>query len=143
MDAPLDLVVLSDQDLPTIVSLSRQLNPSLDDETLLARAREMLRYVHYRCFGCRVDGRIIGIGGGWITTRLYSGRQFELDHVVIDESERGRGHGAAFLSHIEEWARKEGAVTCELNAYVTNALAHKFYFDHSYTVLGFHFQKRL
>ena len=139
----MDLVILSDQDLPQILPLARQLNPAIDDETLLARAREMFGYVHYRCFGFRVGGRIVGIGGGWITTRLYSGRQLELDHVVIDERERGNGLGAAFLSRIEEWARQEGALTCELNAYVTNALAHRFYFEHSYIVLGFHFQKRL
>lgn len=139
----MDLVILSDQDLPQILPLARQLNPAIDDETLLARVREMFGYVHYRCFGFRVDGRIVGIGGGWITTRLYSGRQLELDHVVIDESERGNGLGAAFLSRTEEWARQEGAVTCELNAYVTNARAHRFYFEHLYSVLGFHFQKRL
>ncbi len=139
----MDLVILDEQDLPQILPLARQLNPALDHETLLARAREMFGHVHYRCFGCRVDGRIVGIGGGWITTRLYSGRQLELDHVVIDESDRGHGLGAAFLSLIEEWAREEGALTCELNAYVTNALAHRFYFEHSYSVLGFHFQKRL
>jgi GNAT superfamily N-acetyltransferase len=137
------LHLLSAAELPTIVPLAQELNPGIDKAVVDARAREMFTYAHYLCFGCKIDDRLIGISSGWLTTRLYSGKQLELDNVVITHAERGRGRGIAFLTLIEAWAKDQGCDSVELNTYVTNSRSHKLYHTLGYRILGFHFQKQI
>jgi len=131
------------EDADGIIALASQLNPGMEEALLRERLEGMFSQEHYRCFGLRVDRRIVGICSGWLTTRFYSGRQLELDNVVVDDRMRGRGYGSEMLRLLEAWAHADGCLTVEFNAYVTNAGAHRFYFGRGYSVLGFHFQKKL
>ncbi len=79
--------------------------------------------------------------GGWLTTRLYSGKQLELDNVAVIEQYRSSGYGSKLLEYIEAWALNQNCLTVELNAYVSNSRSHKFYYNQGYNILGFHFQK--
>lgn len=126
-----------------IAALAQQLNPDKPPEYLRACMDEMFAMSTYRCFGALADGRLVALSSGWLTTRFYSGRQLEINNVVVDERFRSDGIGAALLAYIEAWARGQGCKTIELNAYVHNALAHRFYFRHGYHILGFHFQKKM
>ena len=90
-----------------------------------------------------IDDVLVGISGGWLTERLYSGKQLEVDHFVLDPDFRSHGIGSVLLSHIETWAKHNDCLTLELNAYVGNSRGHKFYFQKGYKILGFHFQKNL
>ena len=126
-----------------IVMLGCQLNPSIAEEMIRSRAHEMFEYSNYHCFGMTDNEKLIGIMGGWLTTRLYSGKQLEIDHVVVSQSKQSQGLGAKFLKYVEEWAKENGCLTIELNAYVANDRSHKFYFAHGYSILGFHFQKKI
>lgn len=137
------LHLLSASDLRTIVPLAQELNPGIDKAVVEARAHEMFSYDHYLCFGCKIDERLIGISSAWLTTRLYSGKQLELDNVIITNAERGRGKGVAFLTLIEAWAKDQGCESVELNTYVTNSRSHKLYHGLGYRILGFHFQKQI
>ncbi len=139
----MQLELLSLEEADSIIALAWQLNPDLEETLLRERLGAMSAQEHYRCFGLRADGRIVGICSGWLTTRFYSGRQLELDNVVVDDRVRGRGYGSEMLRLLEAWAQSEGCLSVELNAYVNNAGAHRFYFGHGYSVLGFHFHKRL
>ena len=126
-----------------IAALAQQLNPDKSPEYLRACLGEMFGMSTYRCFGALTDdGRLVAVSSGWLTTRFYSGRQLEIDNVVVDALHRSEGIGSALLAYVEEWAREQDCETVELNAYVHNAPAHRFYFRHGYFVLGFHFQKK-
>lgn len=125
-----------------IVSLTKQLNPNIENKVLKERQLEMFVFQNYRCFGIFENEKLIGVSSGWISVKLYSGKQLEVDNVIIDSSVQSKGYGTIFLDLIEEWSDKEGCETIELNAYSQNNRAHKFYFNRNYKVLGFHFQKK-
>ena len=129
--------------LEQIVALTQQLNPDKSKELLVERQQQMFALDHYICFGLIVNNKLAGVAGGWKTVRLYSGKQLEIDHVVVDETYRSAGLGAYFLQEIESWATNHDCKTVELNAYVANSRSHKFYFDKGYQILGFHFQKKI
>ena len=83
------------------------------------------------------------MSSGWLTVRIYSGKQLEIDNVIIDSAYQSQSFGEQFIQLIEVWAKDNNCETIELNAYVENKRAHKFYFKHEYSILGYHFQKKL
>ena len=110
---------------------------------LAARQLDMFELETYRCFGIVKNNQLIAVSSGWLTIRLYSGKQLEIDNVIVNPSVQSTGIGAQFLNEIETWATKNGCDTIELNTYVENSRSHKFYFNMGYEILGFHFQKKL
>lgn len=134
---------LSILNIKEIASFGKLLNPTKSIEEIESSLTEMFSFENYHCFGLYQDEKLVGISGGWITVRIYSGKQLEIDHFVIDETIRSVGLGKLFVSHIENWAIKNSCKTVELNAYVQSDRAHKFYFQNGYKVLGFHFQKKI
>ena len=90
------------------------------------------------------DGLLLaGVCGLWETTRPYSGRQLEPDHVVVLPGLRSLGVGRRLMAWVYALARELGCETVELNAYLANARAHAFYEADGFATLGYHFQKRL
>ncbi len=133
--------LLEVEEVPKLLPLLQQLNPNLAEEVLIARHQAMFGYNNHYCMGMFRGDILIGLSGLWITERLYSGKQVELDNVIIDASQQSQGLGKVFLAHLEQWAKEKGCLTVELNAYVQSNRAHKFYFKEGFKVLGFHFQK--
>ena len=139
----LHLKPLSSTDIKMISTFGKQLNPSKTIEDIESALLEMFQFDNYYCFGLYQNNKLIGISGGWITVRLYSGKQLEIDHFVIDENKRSGGFGKTFISLLESWAKENNCKTVELNAYVESSRSHKFYFQENYKILGFHFQKKI
>lgn len=134
---------LHKQDSPKILNLAQELNPTIPAAVLAERLNEMWDYPTYCCFGCLQDDQLIGISSGWITTRFYSGKQLEIDNVIVSSKNQSKGIGAMFIKFLEQWAQQQNCLTLELNTYVGNSRSHKFYFGQGYKILGFHFQKNL
>ncbi len=124
-----------------ITELTQVLNPNKSSALLKQRQRAMFDFENYYCFGLYEAEKLIGVASGWLTVRLYSGKQLEVDNVIVQPS--GQGCGTYFLQQIEQWAEAEACCTVELNTYVENRRSHKFYFKEGYKILGFHFQKKL
>lgn len=139
----LTLKPLTVRDLSEIVKLTKFLNPEMSSELLLQRQTDMFSFQNHVCLGCYNGKDLVGLSSGWLTVRLYSGRQLEIDNVIIRPELQSKGIGARFLELLEGWARKNECLTLELNAYVENERAHKFYGVYGYKKLGFHFQKSL
>jgi GNAT superfamily N-acetyltransferase len=134
---------LSVTDKAAIATLGHQLNPDIPVTTLEQYLEQMFSLNTYHCFGLYDGETLIGISSGWITVRFYSGKQLEIDNVIIDAAARSKGVGAQFMQLIEQWASANDCKTVELNAYVQNSNAHRFYFREGYRILGFHFQKKI
>ncbi|MCI5055420.1 MAG: GNAT family N-acetyltransferase [Flavobacteriales bacterium] len=134
---------LSVNHISQIVPLVAELNPTTSEEILTNRFVAMFDYHHYKCFGLLLDEKILAVSSAWITTRLYSGKQIEIDNVVVAKNQKSKGLGATLLENMKEWARNNHCETMELNAYVQNNRAHKFYFKDDFKIIGYHFQKSL
>jgi len=135
--------ILKQENLEQIVKLTRQLNPNMPISELESRQSKMFEFENYKCFGLFENDKLIGISSGWITVRLYSEKQLEIDNVIIDNTIQSKGYGKIFMNEIESWAKINNCKTLELNTYVENDRSHKFYFNQGFHILGFHFQKHL
>lgn len=134
---------LCESDIVDIIRFAKQLNPDKSSEELNILITEMFCFTNYYCFGLYSGNKLVGISSCWETVRFYSGKQIELDNVIIDNKFRSSGLGKKFLELIEVWAKENSCKTIELNTYVQNPRSHKFYFNLGYSILGFHFQKHI
>ena len=135
--------ILTVENIAEISVLGKQLNPKMTLEQIQNLLNEMFTLPTYRCFGLFLNKKLVGISSGWITVRFYSGKQLEVDNVIIDNSLQSKGLGKQFFDFIENWAKENGCETIELNTYVQNSKSHKFYFNLGYSILGFHFWKHV
>jgi GNAT superfamily N-acetyltransferase len=135
--------IMTAADSDAIVPLANQLRPTMPPEMVRGYLAEMFDFPTYYCFGLWQNEKLIAMSNGWITVRFYSGKQLEVDNVVVDPELRSQGVGKHFFTHIQKWAVENGCNTIELNTYVQNSKSHKFYFNEGYAILGFHFQKVL
>lgn len=135
--------ILNRENLDQIVQLIKQLNPNMSISELEKRQLKMFEFDTYKCFGFFENNKLLGLSGGWITVRLYSEKQLELDNIIIDSTIQAKGYGKIFMKEIESWAKINDCKTIELNTYIQNDRSHKFYFNQGFNILGFHFQKHL
>lgn len=139
----LKIIPLTIQDIDQILPLTQQLNPTVSLEELKARTEEIFQFDNYNCLGFYHEDKLVGLTGAWILVKLYSGKQLEIDHLIVDSRIQSKGFGRKFLALVQEWALEQGCNTMELNTYITNAASHKFYFNQGYTIKGYHFLKWL
>lgn len=139
----MELTALGPKDMVDILKLATQLNPNIPKEELAVRQAEMFKFENYHCFGLIEDNHLVGISSGWISVRLYCGKQLELDNVIVNSQIQSKGYGKKFVELIREWAKENNCKTIELNTYVQNTGSHKFYFNQGFNILGFHFQNHI
>lgn len=126
-----------------IVALVKQLDEHRTTDYLVDCMRQMFDFENYSCLGLYEKGNLIGLCSCWVSVKFYSGKQLEVDNVIIDHSYQGKGYGTVFFSLIEQYAKEKQCLNVELNTYVENHRSHKFYFAKGYSIKGFHFLKKL
>lgn len=134
--------LLTEADEQQIIPFLSLLNDSISKDILEARLTEMFAQ-GYRCVGIFDGEKLIGISGLWILTKYYVGKHIEPDNVIIHSDYRGTGVGEALMKWIHDYAITQGCVAAELNCYVANNAGHKFWLNQGYSILGFHYQKKL
>lgn len=77
-------------------------------------------------FLARVDGRIVG-SLTLATFRIPTGLRAWIEDVVVDDSARGHGVGAALNIAALEEARRRGALTVDLTSRPSREAANKLY----------------
>ncbi len=135
--------ILSFEDLEIILPLALQLNKEYTSKKLSVYFSEMFGYKNYTCFGLFFNKQIIGLTSGWTTTKLYSGKQLEIDNVIIDSNYQSKGYGTYLEQKISQWCKDRNYKSIELNTYIMNSRSHKFYFNQGYEIIGFHFEKSI
>lgn len=138
----LTLRELTTAELPLILALIEKHNHKIPPEELRRRLEAMIPK-GYHCIAAFEDGALVGVAGYWLLHRFYSGAYMDVDNVVVDETRRSGGIGAAMMDWLEDHARALGCQSVMLDSYVTLTRAHKFYFRRGYEILGFHFIKTL
>jgi GNAT superfamily N-acetyltransferase len=136
--------IIPNEDFDQIIPLVYMLNEENVSEDLLKSRFNEMKHQNYECAGV-FDAKddLIGISGLWFCTRHYAGKSVELDHVYLKPEHRNNGVGKQFMSWIEEYIKRKGYQSMELNAYVQNYPSHKFYYNQGCEILGYHFLKKL
>ena len=139
----IEIKIIPPKDIVTILPLLSKLNTKTPTNLLKGRVLEMSELPNYECVGLYVDKKLVGISGLWYSTRHYVGKTVEPDHVIIDTLFRGQNLGKHFFAWIDKYVQSKGCEAIELNAYIGNQKAHKFYYNEGYAIYGFHFLKVL
>lgn len=132
---------INKDEILSILPLLHKANTTTPHDILKERVLEMATYNNYECVGVFDNDKLIGISGLWYSVRHYSGRSVEPDHVIIDDTYRGKNIGKQFFSWIYEYTKSKGYEAIELNTYTGNRKSHKFYYNEGFEIYGFHFVK--
>lgn len=141
---PLETRILDPDDALAATGLLAHLNPDLPTATLRERFETILReHPHYHPFGAFQDGKLVGLAGVWIATKIWCGRYLELDNIVVHPLHRSEGIGSVLIQAIEELAKQRNCNLLVLDSYTANHPSHRLYHRLGFEIWGFHFVKPL
>ena len=134
--------LMQNEEMYALFPLIKELNPGMEKALFEERLAEM-QANKFNCIGVWHDDILIACCGFWILIKFYNGRHVEPDNVAVLSEYRNLGLGQIMMDFVHDHAKKLGCTVSELNAYVSNNKAHKFYFKDDYKIVGFHFRKEL
>jgi GNAT superfamily N-acetyltransferase len=134
---------LSAKELKLTLPFIKLLNPTLSDAELAERLAN-IQQPNYQCVGVFDDSeKLLAICGLWLLYKHYIGKHVEPDNVIVHPSQRGKGYGKIMMNWIDTWAREQGNICLELNAYKEDSKARSFWESQGYEWVGVHYRKRL
>jgi GNAT superfamily N-acetyltransferase len=90
------------------------------------------------------DGRVVGFCDLMFLPRLnFAGPQAWIPDLIVADDERGRGVGAALLSHVEDLSRERGCWSVFLTSANWRTRSHGFYRREGWDQSGHYFSKSL
>ena len=133
---------LISSDLNDAATLLTQLNPETPAALIATRLGHILaEHSHYQLFGAFIGGRLAGVAGAWIATKIWCGRYLEIDNLVVDATQRSSGIGGHLIRHLESLARDRECTVIVLDSYTANHPSHRLYHRLGFEIWGFHFIK--
>lgn len=133
---------LVESDHAEAVRLLGTLNPETPLPLVRSRLENILtNHPHYQIVGAFVDGRLAGVCGAWIATKVWCGLYLEIDNLVVDPESRSAGIGTCLIRHLETLGREKGCEIVVLDSYTANHASHRLYHRLGFEIWGFHFVK--
>ncbi len=115
------------EDAAVIAILATQLGyPSNTEETEI-RLRGVLAEPGSEVLVAEDEGSVIGYGHVFGAHRVDSEPFAEIGALVVDETRRSRGTGAALVAAMETWAVEHGIRELRVRSNVVRERAHAFY----------------
>lgn len=130
------------KNIESINSLTQLLNPTISKQEINARQEQMFAYPTYSCYGYYKENNLIALFSLWKTTRIYSGKQLEIDNFIVHPNYQSKGIGNTCLNFIENLAKDTNCLSVELNTYKENVRSHQFYERNGYCFAGKHYLKK-
>ncbi len=118
------------------------LYPNMEIEKYEAYLTEMIpkNYQQIALFDQNVCA---GLTGLWTGVKLWTGKYLEIDNFIVHPDYRKNGIGKTICEAIDEIAKQQNCTCVVLDAFTTNFVAHKFYYNLGYEPKGFHFIKTI
>jgi GNAT superfamily N-acetyltransferase len=132
---------IKNENIYSIIPLLQVLNKKVSEEVLKTRLDEMIKQ-KYKCIGIFDDKQLVGICGIWILTKYYVGKHIEPDNIVLLPEYRNKNIGKDLMTWIYKYAIENDCKASELNCYIHNTKAHKFFEKEGYKIIASHFQKK-
>ncbi|HEX3552579.1 MAG TPA: GNAT family N-acetyltransferase [Thermoanaerobaculia bacterium] len=115
-------------DGPAIAALATQLGYPSRPEEAEARLRDVLARPDAAVLVAEdEDGAVIGFGHVFGAHRVDADPFAEIGALVVDETRRSRGTGAALVAALEAWAAERGYRDLRVRSNVVRDRAHAFY----------------
>ena len=116
-----------DGDAAALADLSTQLGYPLDAVEMSRRLARVRAGAGEVFIAEDVHGHIVGWTHVMPRVQLEDGAFAELAGLVVDESARGSGVGAALPTAAEDWARAQGFASMRVRSNVIRERAHRLY----------------
>lgn len=130
-------------DVPAVAALFGQLGYPTGAQALRARADAGARDAATQVLVAEADGRVAGVLSMHVFAPWHVATRWALvSALVVDESARGGGAGAALLAAAELRAREAGCSHVELSSNERRTRAHAFYERQGYAEVRKRFVKR-
>ena len=130
------------EEMMSQIETMKYLYPNLTLEKYESYLQEMIPH-NYKQVAIFEDDVCVGLSGFWIGTKLWCGKYIELDNFIVHPDHRSKGIGKLITDYINSKAVAIGCTSTVLDAYTTNFIAHRFYYNQGYGPKGFHFVKIL
>ncbi len=115
-------------DAPAVAALATQLGYPSRPEEAEARLRDVLTRPDAAVLvAADEDGAVIGYGHVFGAHRVDADPFAEIGALVVDETRRSRGTGAALVAALETWAVEKGYRELRVRSNVVRDRAHAFY----------------
>ena len=134
--------ILTPADLEHAAALLCALNQDTPHTLVRERLDTVLAdHSHYQLIGAFLDGKLVGVAGAWIATKIWCGKYLEIDNLVVDPEIRSAGIGSHLIRHLESLGRELDCKILCLDSYTSNHPSHRLYHRLGFEIWGFHFIK--
>jgi GNAT superfamily N-acetyltransferase len=134
----------TDSDIARVYPVMRELRPHIKTQAeFVERAQRLRKNENWRLIYVEDAATPVAASGFRVSEWLVSGKTLYVDDLICLESHRGKGFAEALMRWMEDFARREGCVSFELDSGTHRLGAHRFYHRLKLAVTAFHFRKSL
>ncbi|NJN46186.1 MAG: GNAT family N-acetyltransferase [Candidatus Competibacteraceae bacterium] len=133
---------ITDQDIEDCFDVMVELRPHLERDEFLATVRSMEKE-GYKLALIKANDEVVAVAGYRLYTNLFMGKNLYIDDLVTSDKFRSKGFGAELLHWLREEATRSGCNFYHLDSGTHRGKAHKFYFQHGFTIASYHFSEKL
>ena len=136
---------MAPEDSAVVADLCGQLGYPATPDQILERFTRIERHNRAALFVGDDEGRVVGWIHVAIVQVLEADLYAEIGGLVVDDTHRSRGVGAALVNAAEQWARDNGCGAMRVRSRVMRERAHAFYERSGYARIKTQhaFEKRL
>jgi hypothetical protein len=135
---------VTDAEIARVYLVMRELRPHIKTEAeFVERAQRQRKIANWQLIYVEDAGKPVAASGFRISEWLVSGKTLYVDDLICLESHRGEGFAEALMHWMEDFARKEGCASFELDSGTHRLGAHRFYHRLKMAITAFHFRKAL
>jgi GNAT superfamily N-acetyltransferase len=128
----------SDAQILECFSTLSQLRPHIEQEKFLAQFHRQKQNGYQLAF-IKVDDRVIGVAGFFISESFAWGQSLYVSELVVDETMRSRKYGQHIFRWLIEYAKLHHCEQLHLDSGVQRFDAHRFYFQQRMKINSHHF----
>lgn len=141
---PATIARIPESRLPDAARLLTYLNTESPEEVLLKRLQTILaQYPNYQLWGAIREGKLVGVAGVWLGTKVWCGNYLEIDNFVIHPDYRSKGIGSLLLERLENVGLQNDCNVLVIDSYTNNHASHRLYHKLGFEIWSFHFIRKI
>lgn len=131
-------------DADALLSLIHQLEHLISKDTLLNNLKRNSEDKNYRIFVAKQDNQVIAFAELCFTQFIHEPNpRVRLTSFCVDSRFRNKKIGAAFITFLEDFCRRNDYRRIELTSKIHRTDAHRFYENNGYSYVSKRFYKEL
>lgn len=128
----------TDAEIIACYPVMHELRPHISADQFLPRVRAQ-ECNGYRLAFLQTPEGVVAVAGFRISENLAWGRFLYVDDLVTQATQRSKGHGAALLGWLKQYAEREGCQQFHLDSGIQRKDAHRFYEHEGMNMNSLHF----